>query len=69
MIPIDQVRDAAVSYVESHAVDLGRYIVQAVALWIRNRKHAERVIQEAHDSYTREFAEIESHMRGDGADR
>ena len=69
MIPIDQVRDAAVSYVESHAVDLGRYIVQAVALWIRNRRHAERVIQKAHDSYTREFAEIESHMRGDGADR
>ena len=49
MIPIDQVRDAAVSYVESHAVDLGRYIVQAVAIWIRNRRHAERVIQEAHD--------------------
>lgn len=69
MIPIDQVRDAAVSYVESHAVDLGRYIVQAVAIWIRNRRHAERVIQEARDSYTREFAEIESHMRGDGADR
>ena len=69
MIPIDQVRDAAVSYVESHAVDLGRYIVQAVALWIKNRKHAERVIAEAHDSYTREFADIEAHMRGDGADR
>ena len=69
MIPIDQVRDAAVSYVESHAVDLGRYIVQAVAIWIRNRRHAEQVIQEGNDSYTREFAEIESHMRGDGADR
>lgn len=69
MIPIDQVRDAAVSYVEAHAVDLGRYIVQAVALWIKNRKHAERIIQEAHDSYVREFADIEAHMRGDGGDR
>ena len=66
MIPIDQVRDAAVSYVESHAVDLGRYIVQAVAIWIRNRRHAERVIQEAHDSYTREFKDVEAFMKGGG---
>lgn len=64
MIPIDQIRDAAVGYIESHAVDLGRYIVQAVSLWIKNRKHAERVISEAHSAYTREFADIEAHMRG-----
>lgn len=63
MIPIDQVRDAAVSYVEAHAVDLGRYIVQAVTLWVRNRKHAERVIAAAHDEYRSTFEEIEAHMK------
>lgn len=66
MIPIDQIRDAAVGYLEGHAVELGQYLVRAVALWIRNRRHAERVIREAHDAYVREFDAIEAHMKGGG---
>ena len=45
MIPIDQVRERGGQLRRNPAVDLGRYIVQAVALWIRNRRHAEQVIR------------------------
>lgn len=65
MITIESAKAVAVQYLEGHAADLGRYVVQAIALWIKNRKHAERIIQQAHDEYVAEMDAIAERMKGE----
>lgn len=64
MINIDVAKAALSGYLESNASEIGRYLVQAIALWIKNRKHAERVIQEAHDQYASEMDAIGERIKG-----
>lgn len=68
MITIDQVKDSAVRYLESHAVELGGYLVSAATLWIRDRRHTEAVIKRAHDEYVSTMYAIEERMRAPTTD-
>lgn len=64
MISVDQAKEAAASYLESHALDLGKFLVRAGIAWIKNRRKAEASIANLHLEYEREMADIEAQMKG-----
>lgn len=67
-ISIDQIKGAAVGFLEEHAVDLGRYLVRAAVAWVRDRRKAEAAIERLHNDYVADFEAIEERMRDRGGE-
>lgn len=65
-VSIDDIKALGAGYLEAHAMEFGQFIGKCVVLYFKNRRHAVRVISEAHDSYVKEFEDVEAFMKGGG---
>lgn len=63
MINIDQAKTIAGNYIEAHAVDFAKFLVNASIAWIRNRHGAEEAIRAARVEYQAEMDSIQAHMQ------
>lgn len=62
-IGIDQAKTLAANWLENHAADFGRYLVNATVAWVRDRRGAEDAIRRARVEYESAFDSLETAMR------